>query len=98
MLVKLPTVVKHLRNWSGRSQQTVNEQMPPELLPAMHRPSGSLVKLHFLPTSGRISSIRNVAYLSPSESYSTLRFRRGAARPSARFFGVSPSFSGLPPA
>ena len=58
MLVKLPTVVKHLWKTSGRSQQTVNAQMPPELEPAMQRPSGSFVRLYFLPTSGRISSIR----------------------------------------
>ena len=37
MLVKLPTVVKHFRKTSGRSQQTVNAQMPPELEPAMQR-------------------------------------------------------------
>src|SRR5882724_5368013 len=94
MFVKLPTVVKHLRNSSGRSQHTVNAQIPPELLPAMHRPSGSFVKLYFLPTSGKISSTINVAYLSPSESYSLLRLLRGAGRPSGRFFAVSPSFSG----
>jgi len=41
MLVKLPICESTLRNWSGRSQATVKAQMPPELMPAMPRISGS---------------------------------------------------------
>src|SRR5947209_7982076 len=97
MFVKLPTVVKALRNSFGRSQQTVNAQIPPELLPAMQRPSGSLVRLYFLPTSGRISSSRKRAYASLSVSYSKLLFDGGAGRPSGRFAAGSPAGRGFVP-
>ena len=61
MFVKLPMWLRTLRKASGRSQATVNEQMPPELAPPIARASGSFVRLYRAATSGRSSSIRNVA-------------------------------------
>ena len=74
MFVKLPTQVSTLRNSSGRSQATVQAQMPPLLIPAIARPSASWRSLNVFSTSGRISSSRNRAYWSESVSYSKLRF------------------------
>ena len=61
MLVKLPTHDSTLRNSSGRSQATVQAQMPPLLIPAMARLSGSWRSFTVFSTSGRISSSRNRA-------------------------------------
>src|SRR5436190_21310424 len=63
------------RNWSGRSQATVNAQIPPELEPQIARISGSAViaSEYLFVTKGMTSLIKNLAYASPRESYSKLR-------------------------
>ena len=50
MFVKLPTWLSTLLNASGRSQATVNAQMPPELMPpiAGPRPVGQFIVLAHL--------------------------------------------------
>src|SRR3954471_24607366 len=96
MLVNDPMLVNTLRNWSGRSHATVNAQMPPELAPAIIRPSGLAESLYCFATSGRISSSRNLAYVSPSESYSTLRLDRRLGLPLASVAG-SPGLGGKYP-
>ena len=48
MLVKLPTQESTLLNSSGRSQATVNAQMPPLLAPAMARLAAIVAQLHGL--------------------------------------------------
>src|SRR5262245_54048898 len=77
MLVKLPTWLSTLLNRSGRSQATVNAQMPPLLMPQMARPAASLRRLYDLATSGSISFSRKRAYWSDRVSYSKLRLARG---------------------
>ena len=39
-----------------RYLKAVNAQMPPELMPTVQRPAGSLVIFHFASTSGIVSS------------------------------------------
>ena len=74
MLVNEPTHESTLLNSLGRSQATVQAQMPPLLIPAMARPAASWRSFTVFSTSGRISSRRNRAYWSDRVSYSKLRF------------------------
>ena len=51
--MKLPTWLSTLLNRSGRSQATVNAQMPPELMPQMARPAASWPEFHRLAHLGQ---------------------------------------------
>ena len=62
MFVKLPIQDSTLLNSFGRSQATVNAQMPPLLAPEMARLAASRRSFTVFSTSGRISSSRNRAY------------------------------------
>src|SRR3954467_7391251 len=92
MFVNEPMVESTLWNTSGCSHAAVNEQMPPELAPQIACSSGSFETGHCFSTSGRVSSRRNRAYLSPSESYS---FERSEFFQPPGGFGVTSSWPGL---
>ena len=62
MFVKLPIHDMTRLNSSGRSQATVNAQMPPLLAPPMARLPASCRSFTVFSTSGRISSSRKRAY------------------------------------